>query len=173
LEQRLDRDWVTLAVLSRVRGIRGELAAIPMVGDFERLRRLEKVYLFGGGAAYEIEQVWLHVDVPVFKFRGVDSIEAAEKLRGAEVRVPISERRSLEPGEFFQSDLEGCVLIEAGTGEPLGTVVQFMEGVGPGLLELDTGLQVPFVRSILIEIDPAARRIVARLPEGLKELNRS
>ena len=32
----------------------------------------------------------------VFKFRGVDSISDAEKLRGAEVRVPQAERAALE-----------------------------------------------------------------------------
>ncbi|MBI1789838.1 MAG: 16S rRNA processing protein RimM [Acidobacteria bacterium] len=158
--------------MSRVRGNRGELVGVSLTGDPERLRGLGRVFLFGGGAEYRVESVWFHDGRPVFKFRGVDSIAEAEPLRGAEVRVPFSERRKLEPGEFFHSELVGCEVIEEGTGERLGKVVAFVEGTGPGLLELDSGLLTPFVRAILIEIDPAAGRIVARLPEGLKDLNR-
>jgi len=33
-------------------------------------------------------------------------------------------------------------------------------------------LLIPFARSICVEIDPGARRIVVELPDGLKDLNR-
>jgi ribosomal 30S subunit maturation factor RimM len=45
-----------------------------------------------------------------------------------------------------------------------------------GLLEISTGetqLLVPFARSICVEVDTRAKRIVVDLPEGLKDLNRS
>jgi len=38
---------------------------------------------------------------------------------------------------------------------------------------IEGGLLIPFVRSICVEIDPAAKRIAVELPEGLKDLNRS
>ena len=55
-----------------------------------------------------MEEVWNHKGMLVFKFAGVDSMDAAEPLRGAEVRIPPSERVALEPGEYFQSDMVGC-----------------------------------------------------------------
>jgi 16S rRNA processing protein RimM len=92
-------------------------------------------------------------------------------LYGAEVCVPVSERTPLEDGEYFQSDLIGCEVVDHGTGESLGRVTGWDDGGGSGLL-LVGDLMIPFSRSICVEIDPAARRIAVDLPEGLKDLNR-
>jgi 16S rRNA processing protein RimM len=129
--------------------------------------------LFGAGERYEVESAWFHSGALILKFRGIDSISDAEKLRGWEVRVPLSERAALEPGEFFQSDLVGCDVIEQGTGESLGRVAEWADSDGPGLLVLEGGMLIPFVRSICVEIDPASKRIAVQLPEGLKDLNPS
>jgi len=162
--------WVTVAVLGKPRGNRGEVTAEQFSSKPERYVSLKHVYLFGGGEAAGVEKAWFHDGVLIFKFSGIDTIYAAEALRGAEVRVPLAGRVALEEGEFFQSDLIGCEVIEHGTGQSLGRVVDFNDA-GSGLLVLETGALIPFARSICIEIDPAHKRIVADLPEGLKELN--
>jgi len=87
--------------------------------------------------------------------------------------APVAERTPLEPGEFFQSELLGCEVIERRTGESLGRVRGWEDSGGAGLLAVEGGLLIPFARSICVEIDPEARRIVVELPEGLKDLNRS
>ena len=120
-----------------------------------------------------VESTWFHLQVLIFKFRGVDTIADAEPLAGAEVRVPLSQREPLEPGEFFQSDLVGCQVVERPTGERLGRVSGWEDAGGAGLLVVEGGLLIPFARSICVAIDPAARTIEVELPEGLKELNRS
>ncbi len=63
----------------------------------------------------------------------------AEKLRGAEVQVPLSERIELEPGEYFHSDLVGCEVREKVSGRVVGKVTSFEEYGGPPLLEIDNG----------------------------------
>ena len=108
----------------------------------------------------------------IFKFRGVDTISAAEELCGAEVRIPIEQRTPLGEGEFFQDDLVGCQLVDRSTGQSLGTVSGWEDGGGSGLLVTGDGMLIPFARSICVEIDPAAKRIAVDLPEGLKDLNR-
>jgi ribosomal 30S subunit maturation factor RimM len=85
----------------------------------------------------------------------------------------MAERTPLEAGEFFQSELVGCQVIDRSTGESLGRVEGWEDAGGAGLLAVEGGLLIPFARSICVEIDPAARRIVVELPEGLKDLNRS
>ena len=39
------------------------------------------------------------------------------------------------------------------------------------VLELNTGLLIPFARSICVEIDAAGKRIAVDMPEGLEDLN--
>jgi 16S rRNA processing protein RimM len=164
-------EWVTVARLVRARGNRGELAALDLTSRPGRLESLRRVWLFGPGTPYEVEEVWRHEGKPVFKFRGIDTIGDAEPLAGAEVRVPLEERAPLDQGEYYQSDLVGCEVFEPG-GRRLGAVTEFHEYGGTPLLELEDGLLIPFARAIGIEIDVAGRRIVAGVPEGLKDLNR-
>jgi 16S rRNA processing protein RimM len=163
-------EWITVAVLGRTRGNRGEISALPLSKP-ERYQALREVYLFGAGERYEVESAWFHQASLVLKFRGVDTISDAERLRGAEVRVPLSERVPLEPGEFFLSDLLGCQVVEHPSGEFLGHVTGWEDSGGSGLLVLENGILIPFARSICVEIDLPRKRILADLPEGLKDLN--
>ena len=165
-----DAQWVTVALLGKTRGNRGEVTAEQFSSKPERYACLKRVYLFGSGQAVDVEEVWFHGGVLIFKFAGIDTISDAESLRGAEVRVPLEERAALEPDEYFQSDLIGCEVVERNTGESLGRVVDWADA-GSGLLVLESGALIPFARSICVEIDPAGKRIVVELPEGLKGLN--
>lgn len=165
-------DWVTVAVLGRARGIRGEITAFALSKP-ERYQSLREVFLFPGGSRRQVESAWFHDNRLILKFSGVDSMSGAELLSGCEVRVPLAARIRLEPGEFFESDLIGCEVVEREGGASLGHVTALQDAGGSGVLELDGGLLVPFVRAICVAIEPEARRIVVDLPAGLKELNQA
>lgn len=121
----------------------------------------------------EIERIWRHKNALIFKFAGVDSISAAEALEGANVCIPKDERAALPEGEYYQSDLIGCQVLDAATGRLVGVVTDWQEYGGPPLLEVkgEDGKEVliPFAKAICREIDPAGRRILVELPEGLEE----
>ncbi len=170
-----------MAVVVRPWGHRGELIATTLTSRSERLRQLREVFLFPpeGQTARPcvIEAVREHRGRVVIKFEGVDTIEQAEALRGAEVRVPLRERPEPPPGEYYQSDLIGCEVIERPTGTLLGRVAGWEEYGGPPLLRVSASpggpeILIPFARSICVEIDVEGRRIVVELPEGLKDLER-
>lgn len=164
--------WVTIALLGKPRGNRGELTAIGLSSKPERFQGLKYVWLFGTGERYEVDDTWFHDGTLIFHFRGIDSITAAEALTGSEVRVPAAERVALDEGEFFQDDLIGCEVIDRRSGASLGRVTRFDDSAASGSLVVGEDLLIPFVRAICVEIDPAARRIAVELPEGLKDLNR-
>lgn len=168
-----------MARLGRAWGRRGEIIADSLTSGPERFTGVKEVYLFEpGGAAqagrpFGLESVWEHRARLVFKFHGVDSISDAEPLQGAEVRLPRSERAPLADGEFYQSDIIGCDVVERSTGERIGAVVDWVDNGGPLLLEVsgtDKPILIPFVKAICVEIDVAGRRIAVELPEGLKDL---
>jgi 16S rRNA processing protein RimM len=173
---------VTVAVLGKTWGRRGELLAVSLTSGPERFEGVETVYLFGSAGApdaarpIDLEFVWEHRGQLVFKFRGIDSISDAEPLRGVEVRVPGSARAALADGDYYQSDLIGCEVVDRMTGERLGKVEAFQESGGPRLIEVRRedaaeSWLIPFARAICVEIDVPGRRILVDLPAGLKELN--
>jgi 16S rRNA processing protein RimM len=176
-----EQEWVTIAQLLGSRGNRGEVEAVPLSNQPERFSQNSEVYLFDGATpnprhrAVEVEEVWKHGGRVIFKFRGVDTIDDAARLRGNEVRVPLRSRLPLPEGEYYQSDLVGCEVVERATGERVGLVRGWNESGGTALLEVEGQggeILIPFAGSICVEIDPLSRRIVVELPEGLKELNR-
>ena len=167
-------EWVTLAILGRTRGIRGEITAIPLSGKPERFQSLHSVFLQSGSGAprpAELESAWFHDRTLILKFRGIDSISDAEALSGAELRVPAKDRAPLEEGEFYQSDLIGCEVVDR-SGRLIGHVQAWHDAGGSGILELEHELLIPFARNICIDIDTTARRITVELPPGLEDLNR-
>ena len=170
-ESAVTAEWVTVAVLGRPRGNRGEVTATGYSSHPDRYARLSTVHLFGDGKPYTLEKVWTHDGRLVFKFQGVDCISEAELLRGAEVRVPKAERLTLDDGEFFLADLVGCELRDRVSDKLYGKVTGWEEGGAQVLLDIDDGkMLVPFVKAICTEIHPELGWIKVDLPEGLDSL---
>jgi 16S rRNA processing protein RimM len=122
----------------------------------------------------EVENTWMHGQHLIFKFKGVDTISDAERLAGAEVCIPTEQRVDAPDGEYYQSDLVGCEVVDEKAGL-VGVVDGWQETGGPPLIEVKTKdgkeLLIPFAKAICLKIDVQQRRIDVRLPEGLLELN--
>ena len=165
---------MSLARLTRSWGRRGEIGAISLGSPLERFQHLERVTLSGAESQelgeFQIEQAWEHKGALVLKFAGVDSISDAEKLEGAEVLIPLAERPVLPAGEYYETDLIGCAVVEAESGKEYGLVEGFLDTGGPRLMELAGGMLIPYVPAICVAVDLPGRRIKVRLPEGLDEL---
>ena len=160
---------VTIAHLLRPRGNKGELAALPLSG-----RIAEVKHVIVNNAPMEVERTWTHGDRVIFKFKGVETISDAERLAGADVSIPLEQRPAAPEGEYYQSDLIGCQVVDE-SGRVLGTVTGFQETGGAPLLEIRSQdgkeLLIPFAKSMLLLVDLDHKRIDVSLPEGLADLN--
>lgn len=172
---------VTLAKILRPRGLRGEVAAAILTDFPERLPKLREVWLADGRSAprrVRVRRCWLASSrggQAIFHFADVDSMEAAEKLRGLEVQVPIERRAKLDAGTYFVGDLVGCEVWEDGASAALGSVRDVEFPGGAPLLAVDTKdgeALIPLAAHICVRIDVRAKRIDVVLPEGLLDLNR-
>ncbi len=166
---------VVVAEIQKPRGVRGELIARSLTdvpGRLESLRQAQAHLTSGEDVAIELEAAREHKGDWLLKFAQVDSIEQADRFRGAELWVPATERAQLPSGEFFQSDLIGLQVMETAGERPLGTVEGLEQYGGPPLLVLQyegREVLIPFVPEIC-QVDLEAKVIRATLPEGLLEL---
>ena len=167
--------WVAIALLGKARGNRGEITALPLSDKPDRYQALHEVYLEGGGAEphpYTVEEAWFHQGVLIFKFRGVDTIADAERLSGAEVRVPGSRAR----GAGCRASSSNRTWSAAKSWNVPPAAARTRHRMAGRRRRRPAGGRfpwlIPFARSICVEIDPAARRIAVELPPGLKDLNR-
>jgi 16S rRNA processing protein RimM len=83
--------------------------------------------------------------------------DAADALRGEELRVDRAAAPELDEDEYWAADLEGC-LVADGERE-LGRVARLLALPSCEVLELEDGRLVPLVRDAIRAIDADARRI--------------
>jgi 16S rRNA processing protein RimM len=183
-------DWVWLARIRRPQGRKGEVLA-DLLTDFpDKFAERRKLWLLSPEAssgkaeqtaAREIELAahWLHKGGIVLHFAGVDSISAAEELKGAIVAIPREERAALAEDEVYIGDLIGCALVDVAGSEPvpIGTIEDVDRSAGAAPLLVVRAAQgevlVPFAKSYLRRIDLDAKRVEMALPEGLVDLSKA
>jgi 16S rRNA processing protein RimM len=152
----------------------GEFIAALDSDDPSRAERLQKILLRTASkeALFTVAEVWFHDARPILRFAGIDSISAAEPWEHAEILVAPEDRVELDPGAYFDADLIGCSVEQAGS--VLGVVVGVEHfGAHPTLVVTSTAgreFLVPFVRALCPEIDVTAKRIRVELPDGLVDL---
>lgn len=168
--------------LGRTHGIRGEIKVIPETDDPHRFATLGRLYVGETEAtAAPVEVTGVRFQYPkgrtvaLLALAGVDTVEAAEALRGANLYADPDDLPPLEPGEAYIHDLIGLDVVEvdedgAPLGEPFGRVRDLYEGAQllfaierPGLPEV----LLPDVEEFVSRVDLDGRRLYVRLPEGL------
>jgi 16S rRNA processing protein RimM len=122
---------------------------------------------------YRVESFRLHKDSFVVKLEGVQSIDEASGLVGAEVLVTQEELRDLEGDGFYFFQIEGSSVITK-DGKPLGKVIDVLTIPDNDVLVVElegTEILVPFTPEICIQVDAGKKEIVIDPPEGLLELD--
>ncbi len=104
------------------------------------------------GRSYEIERLAGTPERPIVRLSGCSTRADAEALGGADLLVPAV----LEDGEYWASDLVGCMVVD-GMRE-VGAVTRMV--ALPSCEALEVGdLLIPMVRDAIRSIDVEARRI--------------
>jgi 16S rRNA processing protein RimM len=170
-------EWITLAVVIKTQGRRGEVAAELHTDVPDRFRpemRLWALAKDGQRREVTVEDLWPHKSFLVLKFQGIETINDAEPLIGAELQLPRSERAALEPGWTYLSDLIGCVVFDG--PREIGAIVDVQFGAGEApLLVVGSGgklpYEIPYAEAFLEKLDLEQRQVRMKLPEGLLEVN--
>jgi len=125
----------------------------------------------------ELTNHWLHKGGIVLHFAGVDSITAAEELKGLFVAIPQTERAQLAADETYIGDLIGCVLVDVAGANAVtvGEIENVDRAGGAAPLLVVRGARgevlIPFAKTYLRRIDLEGKRVEMALPEGLVDLN--
>lgn len=122
-----------------------------------------------------ITSVRFHQGRPILGFDGVVTMDDAEALAGAELRVPESELVALPADTFYHHELIGCE-VKTQDGRAVGTVKAVEGPTARSTLVVETRrgeVLIPLVSEICVTIEPQRKTIVIAPPDGLIELNES
>ena len=167
---------VLVGIIARTHGNRGQVI-VNNETDFPESRFKTGATLYARRAngpveTLQITSVRFQQGRPILGLDGFSSIDDAERLAGAELKVPGSEQEPLPPGSFYHHQLIGCEVVTA-AGDLVGKVTK-VEGSGSmsRLVVSSTRREVliPLVEEFC-QVDVGAKKIVIRPPEGLLEIN--
>jgi 16S rRNA processing protein RimM len=169
-------DLLLVGRVARAHGNRGQVI-VNLETDFPEERfRVGRVLVVGDDAARtprRIESVRFHQGRPIVALEGIGTMDEAEALAGAGLWIPSSAAAPLPDGMFYRHDLVGCEVRDASEGiiglvtavdGPLERSHLIVHGSRGEVL-------IPLVAEICVRVDPVARVIVVRPPEGLLEAN--
>ena len=173
-------EYLVVGQLARAHGTRGELLVEPLTdhpGDvFAPGVVLRPADAAGAGPDPDLPPLRVRTVRPfrhgwLVTFGGVEDRSAAELLRGRYLVIERDRLPALAEGEVFLHQLIGLA-VDRSDGTRVGEVVQVYELRPADLLEvrMEGGtVLIPFVESIVREVDVAGGRLVIEPPEGLLE----
>jgi 16S rRNA processing protein RimM len=170
-------DLLLVGRVARAHGNRGQVI-VNLDTDFPEARfavgQVLQVGIAGRFEPRRIESVRFHQGRPVIALEGIDSMNAAEALAGADLKIPAADAAPLPEGTFYHHDLVGCEVRDRGA-HVIGRVTGVEGTMERSRLVVETAggkdVLIPMVADICVRVDPAARVIVIDPPEGLLDLN--
>jgi len=166
-------DYFEIGHISNTHGLRGEMKVRPFTADKKRYEELKRILIDikGEFKEYEIEGVRYQKDVVLLKLKGVDDIDAAEKLKNHYISIKREDTKELEEDEFFIADLIGCEIFE--NNVLIGSLTDvFTAGASDVYVIKRKGkkdLLLPALKSIVKNIDVENNRIEVEVPRGLDD----
>lgn len=168
-----DADLLEIGYLGKPHGLRGELRLTLHNPEGDALDCVERLVLRLRGQLEELELEAIRggSNPAIVAFKGVESRNDAERLKGATVFVHRADLPPLEPGEYYLSDLVGAQVI--GPEGEVGHVIELAmyPTVDSVVIRGQSGqrLEQPLVEPWLESVDAAAKVIRLRSLDGLIE----
>ncbi len=165
-------EYLIVGQLVNTHGVKGELKAVSMTDDPHRFLELEWVYIDKNGKLekYNISGVKFFKQFVILKLEGVDTMEAAEKLKGFYMKVDRANAVKLPKGSFFIADILGSQVYD----ENAVLLGQLSDVIQTGsndvyVVKNDQGKEIliPALKSVVKEISLDDKRISVILPKGL------
>lgn len=150
-------------------GIKGEVKVNPFTDDITRFDELKNVYvkIRNESTLYHIENVKYHKNMVLIKFKGIENIESAEKLRNAFLEIDRKDAIPLEEGTYYIVDLIGLE-VYTDEGKLLGKVDDIYNTGGKDIYvikdELGKQILLPGIDEVIKEVILDDKIIVHLIP---------
>jgi len=172
-------NFIRIARITRTQGLHGAVRVERILEDDRVTEPGRRLRMLAGGQEQTVEIEFFRKQHGrfVMKLCGIDSIEDAEKIIGAELQIAEDELPAPEEGAFYTFRLRGCrvyAIEEGKTEDFLGEVTDVLDS-GTPILRVGSGKEetlIPFAETMVRKVDLDGRRIEVQLPEGLRDLNK-
>ena len=162
-------EYITVGEVLGAWGLKGAFRVRPTTDFPERFEPGETIFI--DGAPFVIRSSNRQKDGVIITLAGIDTPEAAARLRRKTLDIPASALRELPEGQYYQFDIIGLEVQHHGRGSPgqsdghLELRERRLCGEGGGGKEV----LIPATKDVVKSIDLKSKKMVIEPIEGLLE----
>ena len=144
-------------------GVKGEVKVLPWVDSPDVLCEFDRCRI--GGVEYEIESCRVQKSCNLVKLSGVDTMEAAQAMRGKTVELY---REDIDDEVIFAAELIGVEVFC--NGEKLGLITDVLDYPGNSVYVVkgEHEYMIPAVKQFILSTDLAANQMQVSIIEGMR-----
>lgn len=148
---------LTIGVISKPQGIKGEVKVVPLTDDWSRFKKLKEVLI--DDKCYKVVSARVIPDAVLLLLDGVFDRNGAELLRGKELKVERKNAVELKKDNYFIVDIIGCDLL-TDDGEKIGEIIDVTKAkTDIFTVRCLSGkiLRFPFLKDLVKSVDVASK----------------
>lgn len=156
-------------------GIRGEIKVWPTTDDPYRFDELSEIILVKGSSEKRIgiSSVKHFKNIVILGLSGIDTVESAEALRGADLYVDREHAAPLSEGEYYIGDIIGME-VQDEEAQHLGTISDVIDTAANDVYVVKLAgrrdLLIPAIKQCIVNVDVENNLMTVRLLDGLMDL---
>lgn len=164
--------YLELGQIVNVKGLKGEVKVNSFTDDNTKFERIPKVFIKQKQnlTEYEIEDVGYSKNQVILKFKNINTVEEAEKLRNSYIVVDREIFGKLPEGVYYIADLIGLDVYTE-ENEYLGKVDDIFNTGSNDVyvVKAENGVQklLPGIDEVIKKIDLESNKIIVNLIKGL------
>lgn len=163
----------TIGRIVNTHGVKGEMRVKPSTDDIKRFEKLKEVYVQQKDTkVYEIASVRYHKDFVLIKLKGVDTMNDAELMRNALLKIDRKDSLPLEEDEYYMCDLYDLEVITE-EGRNLGVITDILvTGSNDVYVVTDQAthkeILIPAIKQCIKKVNINEGHMIIHLLEGLE-----
>ena len=155
-------EFIEAGEIVTTHGVRGEVKLLPWLDSPEFMCEFKRVRI--DGAEYKVESCRVQKTCNLLKLQGVDTVEAAQALRGKTAEIY---RSDVSDDIVFAAELVGMQVFA--DGELLGELTEVMDYPGNQVYVVrgEHEYMIPAVKAFILSTDMERNEMQVRLIKGM------
>ena len=165
------KEFLEIGEIVGTHGVRGEMRVNPWCDSPDYMVKFKTLYFAGNeSCAVQVKSARPHGNIVLLRLDGVETVEAAQKMRGKVLFIKRSDAK-LSKNQFFIVELIGCMVYDADNedicygeltdvSQPGANDVWHITKDGKEYL-------IPAIPDVVVETDVAANRVTIRPLKGI------
>ena len=156
-------DFIEAGEIVTTHGIKGEVKVLTWLDDPEMLCDFDRCCI--DGKEFTMDQVRVQKTCNLVKFRGVDTMEAAQAMRGKVLKLY---REDVDEEVIFAAELIGMEVFAE--GESIGKIVEVLDYPGNSVYVVKGKYEymIPVVNHFILSTDMEKNEMQVKLIEGMR-----